>query len=63
LRGPARPTRRDYWYPVGEWKHYKKPWVDMPAESLEALYLDHFLMASDAALYGFIVAQDAHPFM
>jgi hypothetical protein len=48
---------------VGEWKHYKKPWVDMSAESLEALYLDHFLMASDAALYGFIVAQDAHPFM
>ncbi|KAG9201144.1 hypothetical protein G6514_006056 [Epicoccum nigrum] len=35
----------------------------MPAESLEALYLDHFLIASDAALYDFIVAQDAYPFV
>jgi hypothetical protein len=60
-RGPACLTRREVWYPAGEWKDYKKPWVKMPAESLEALYLDHFQNDSDAAAYDFIVAQHAYP--
>jgi hypothetical protein len=60
LRGPAKITRREVWYPAGEWKDYKKPWVKMPAESLEALYLDHFQNDSDAAAYDYIVAQHSY---
>jgi hypothetical protein len=61
LHGPAQITRREVWYPAGEWKDYKKPWVKMPAESLEALYLDHFQNDSDAAAYDYIVAQHSYP--
>ena len=60
LLGPACQTRRETWFPAGEWKNYKKPWVNnMPAESLEALLLDHFQNDSDAAAYDFIVAKSA----
>lgn len=61
LLGPAFLTRREVWYPAGEWKNYKKPWVKMPAESLEALYLDHFENVSNAAAYDFIVAKRSYP--
>ncbi|KAG9198857.1 hypothetical protein G6514_009324 [Epicoccum nigrum] len=56
----------DVWYPTNYYDAQNaeswvdmKSWADVPSESLEALFSDHFLFNADAGLYDYMVALHA----